>query len=272
MILHDIHIHTHISSCGSPEAFAEGYISRAKEIGLKTVGFSDHMWDRAVPGASRWYEPQDFAHVCGLIPEVPKSHRGVHLLFGCEAECRMDGVVGLSEEVAQKFDYILIAHGHDHMKNFVMPAEFLDDHPAHAKFAVRHFKDILQSPLRKYFTSVAHPFVPGTRHGDTNAVLCHIPDRDFRECFEAARDAGIALEMNGSTFIGFSEEEIRNLEYVRMYAIAKECGCRFTYGSDSHCYGDRQLGKVELLKSLAGISDSDFLDMSRIESKTFFND
>ena len=272
MINHDLHIHTHISLCGDPGASAEGYIEQAIKQGFTTIGFSDHFWDSAVPGGSRWYSKQDYAHICQLKAEVPTEHRGVRLLFGCEADCKMDGVVGISEEVAREFDFIIVAHGHDNMKNFVIPEEYLANFEEHARFSVKHFKDIVNSPLHAYFTAVAHPFVPGTRHEETNSLLKCISDADFRECFQMASDRNIAIEMNGSIFIEFSEEEIRNIEYVRMFSIAKECGCTFTYGSDSHWHmTDRQLHKVELMKTLCGISDENFLNADRLESKTFIN-
>lgn len=272
MIKHDIHIHTHISACGDREASAARYIEQAQKDGITTIGFSDHFWDSAVPGASRWYAPQNYEHICKLKAEVPDKHDGVRLLFGCEADCRMDGTVGITEVVARELDYMIVAHGHDHMKNFVIPENCLENFELHAKFTVNHFKSIVNHPLHRYFTAVAHPFVPGTRYTDTNNLLSCISDSDFRDCFQLAQEHGIAIEINGSTFIDFSEEEIHNLEYVRMFGIAKECGCRFTYGSDSHSHlTDRQFDKVELMKLLCGITDEDFLDLELFESKVFNN-
>ena len=63
---HDLHIHTSLSSCAKPTALAADYIVRAKEMGLNTIAFTDHMWDSAVPGASKWYEPQNYEHICRL--------------------------------------------------------------------------------------------------------------------------------------------------------------------------------------------------------------
>lgn len=272
MIKHDLHTHTHISLCGNPQSTAEGYIYQAIKQGITTIGFSDHFWDSAVPGASRWYSTQDFSHICKLKEEVPKKHEGVRLLFGCEAECKHDGIVGITEEVARQLDYILVAHGHDHMKNFVIPEEYLASFETHARFSVQHFKDIVHSPLRSYFTAIAHPFVPGTHHEDTNSLLRYITDEEFRECFQMACESNISIEMNGSTFVNFSEDEIRKSEYVRMFSIAKECGCTFIYGSDSHWHmEDRQLHKVELMKQLCGISDCHFLNVDLLESSNFIN-
>ena len=45
---HDMHIHTHYSRCADATATAEHYIQKAHELGLKKIGFADHMWDSAV--------------------------------------------------------------------------------------------------------------------------------------------------------------------------------------------------------------------------------
>ena len=41
---HDMHIHTHYSPCADATATAEHYIQKAHELGLKKIGFADHMW------------------------------------------------------------------------------------------------------------------------------------------------------------------------------------------------------------------------------------
>ena len=52
----DLHIHTSLSSCAARTADASGYIAAAARGGLELIGFANHYWDEAVPGASGWYD------------------------------------------------------------------------------------------------------------------------------------------------------------------------------------------------------------------------
>ena len=79
---------------------------------------------------------------------------------------------------------------------------------------------------------------------------------------------GIAIEANGSCFISRTPENLKNCEYVRVYSIAKECGCKFTYGSDSHgVTSKRDLPVVEQFLAQCGITNDDFLRIEDFKRK-----
>lgn len=59
---HDFHIHTQLSLCAKDDATVENYIRSAKRLGLRKLGFANHMWDSAVPGALEWCQKQSFEH------------------------------------------------------------------------------------------------------------------------------------------------------------------------------------------------------------------
>ena len=60
-------------------------------------------------------------------------------------------------------------------------------------------------------------------------------------------------------------EQIPTCEYVRIYSIAKECGCKFTYGSDSHGINNaRKLEEVERFLDICKITDDDMLTVDEI--------
>ena len=64
IIDHDYHIHSHLSLCSrDPEQTTENILKYAKENKLTTICLTDHYWDSAVPGASNWYQKQDFEHI-----------------------------------------------------------------------------------------------------------------------------------------------------------------------------------------------------------------
>ena len=260
-IKEDIHIHTSVSSCAMRDATIEKYIERAAGSQFKTLGFSDHLWDSAVSGASKWYSTQNVEHVLQTKDAIMNcaQNNGIKLLFGCETEFTYEGKLCLAEENFDLFDYVLVPHSHTHM-GCVMPREYAEDNKRHARFLMDSFMAAVEHPLSSRFTAIVHPFVPGTKYDIYNEVQALIPDSYFYEAFAAAREKGIAIEMNGSTLIYMPDEQIPSCEYVRIYSIAKECGCKFTYGSDSHDFrGERRLDVVERFLEQCRITDADML-------------
>ena len=110
---HDFHVHTHLSNCGHDSATIAHYVAKARELGIKKPGMADHMWDSAIPGASKWYAPQDFAHISTIREEIASvEHEGIEFLIGCE--CEYDYAhrgVALSEAVAEQLDFLIVTKG-----------------------------------------------------------------------------------------------------------------------------------------------------------------
>lgn len=263
----DLHIHTNLSLCARSDATVANYLEAARKTQLKTLGFSNHLWDSAVEGASKWYSPQNVEHVLQLKKELPERMEkdGIKLLFGCETEFTYENKLCLAEEHFDLFDYILVPHSHTHM-SCVMPREYAEDPKRHAKYLMDSFLAVTEHPLAERFTAIVHPFVPGTRYDIYNEIQALIPDSYLYEAFSAAREKKIAIEMNGSTLIYMPEEQIPTCEYVRIYSIAKECGCRFVYGSDSHDFRtDRKLAVVERFFDQCKITEKDFLTSDQIK-------
>lgn len=268
-INYDIHIHTSLSSCAERTATAAGYVEQAKNTGLKLLGFADHLWDSKIPGVSRWYEPQNVEHVLQLKKELPANGvmDGIQVLFGCETDFTYENKLCLAEENMDLFDFILVPHSHTHM-GVIVPKEQIADSPSHAKYLMSSFMALVNHPLSHRITAIAHPFIPGTNHAICDEVQSYIPDSYFREAFQAAKEKGIAIEANGSCFINRTPENLKSCEYVRIYSIAKECGCKFTYGSDSHGVNNRrELPVVEQFLEQCGITDDDFLRVEDFKRK-----
>ena len=156
-IEHDFHIHTTLSLCANETATVENYLATAKKLGLKKLGFSDHFWDSAIGGAFEWYQKQDYEHVVQLKSELERvTGEDVKIYFGCETE--YDPIhhgVALTEEAAEKFDFILVPNSHTHM---MMPKDFYQPHQKHVDFMVQAYHEILDSNVSRYITAVAHPF------------------------------------------------------------------------------------------------------------------
>lgn len=233
---HDLHIHTNLSLCAHDgSARVENYIRNAKMLGLKKIGFSDHMWDAAIAGASKdFYSVQDYDHVSRILPEIRRANQreNLRIYFGCEAEydpVRRD--IALTEETARKFEFILVPNSHTHM---IMPKEYYKSPRAHAQFMMDAFMDIVKSPLAGFVTAVAHPFSAVCCPYDNRSLYGMITRSQYQEAFCAASEAGIAMELNIGSYKQMTVEEILAHPSMEMFACAKKCGCKFIFGSDAH--------------------------------------
>ena len=121
--MHDIHIHTSLSKCARPDSEPEDFFREIPLRGLTIAGFSNHLWDSAVPGASEWYRSQNIEHLLPLKKKLSETHiPGVKLLFVCELEYIGNGVISLHPDHAEIFDYVLAAPNHFNMVDFVRPS------------------------------------------------------------------------------------------------------------------------------------------------------
>ena len=118
--LEDLHVHSHLSSCCMDERMTPNAIlAFAEAHDYASLCLTDHLWVRAVPGASGWYAPQDIDHVRSSLP-LPKSEK-LPFYFGCETELPANGIPALAREHFELFDFVVIPPNHMHMKGFVRP-------------------------------------------------------------------------------------------------------------------------------------------------------
>lgn len=229
---HDLHIHSHISSCSNDiEQTNERILRYAEENGLTTVCLTDHFWDERVEGASGWYAPQNFEHISKAKP-LPQTD-SVRFLFGCETELNSRLTVGVSRERYDDFDFIIIPTTHFHMRGYTLTEEELASPETRAVAWVRRLGAVLDMDLPFYKVGIAHltcGLIAPTRE-EYLATLDSIPDRDMEELFAKASRLGVGIELN-SLDMSFKDEEGETV--LRPYRIAKDCGCRFYLGSDAH--------------------------------------
>ncbi len=121
-ILHDIHTHNAFSACcGDKLASTDAFIAKEIELGNKIFGLSNHIWDENVKGASNWYSKQTIIKAEEAKASLAKAHSSLRCLFGAESEYfHCTDTLGMSLEGASRFDYMLIPHTHQHMRNYVM--------------------------------------------------------------------------------------------------------------------------------------------------------
>ena len=234
VIDHDLHIHTYLSLCSKDEKQNPGAIlDIAKENGLKTICITDHYWDSAVPcntSVNWWYDEQNFEHISKILP-LPKDDN-VRFLFGCEADMDSDNRIGLPKERYNDFDFIIVSTTHFH---HMAGGEWEDtSNKAIASRWIKRMYAVLESDLPFKKTGIAHPacyLMNKKSREDYLETLNIITNTEYEEIFKAAAEKGIGIEINAGDF-KFSNDEADSV--LRMFRIAKVCGCKFYLGSDAH--------------------------------------
>ncbi|MBQ8814272.1 MAG: hypothetical protein IJZ85_07250 [Lachnospiraceae bacterium] len=232
LINHDLHIHSQLSSCcGDPEQTTARILRYAEDNDFTDICLTDHYWDEDVPGASKWYMPQNTPHLMKALP-LPQSDR-VRFRFGCETEMDMRGTIGISEKRMELFDFIIIPTTHLHMAGFTINGDA--DVAERADAWVNRLDSVLNRDLPFEKIGIAHltcALMAGKRPAFSHIdVLRLISDETMRELFTLAakREVGIELNFNVAKY----DEETLD-EMFRPYQIAKACGCKFYLGSDAH--------------------------------------
>ncbi len=230
---HDYHIHTNLSLCAAKTVTAEHYINKAVELGLTKIGFANHLWDENIkPVLNDFYLPQTVTYNLALKEELKTlDHKGLDIYFGAEAEFQPEFGIALTEENAEKFDYIIVSNSHTHM---TMPRSFLEPYNKHADFMTDAYKKILNSPIIGHVLSIAHPFSAVACPYDRDLLFDYISDDTLKELIFETANKGIALEINTSCFPNIDKNNFEDCGAVRMFRIAHDMGCKFTFGSDAH--------------------------------------
>ncbi|MBE6652390.1 MAG: PHP domain-containing protein [Ruminococcaceae bacterium] len=228
VIDHDLHIHSHLSSCsGDPNQTPAAILDYARQNGFKHICLTDHFWDETVPGASDWYKPQNYAHIKKSLP-LPMAD-GVTFHFGCETEMDRFSTVGISRKVLDELDFVIVPTSHLHMTGFTIEAD--DTSVTHrAKYYMERNHSLLDMdlPFKKmglaHFTSCLDTNCEGSRDDILNAIT----DVEYAEFFERLAQCGMGLELNTPL------ADVSSQSALRPYRIARSCGCKFYLGSDAH--------------------------------------
>ena len=239
---HDLHIHSGGSMCsGDPAQTPARILQYAADEGLTTVALTDHFWDETVPmPTGGWgpdfYGPQNWPHISKNLP-LP-TREGIRFLFGAEVDMTLDGTVGISQERLAAMDFVLISISHFHCTDFTISADEAATPAGRAEALLRKLEWVLDLPLPFHKVGLAH--LTGQKLGASDPdfhceVLRLVQGERLTHLFKKAAALGVGIELNTATFNFGSDSEREAV--TAFYAHAKECGCKFFFGSDAHGAG-----------------------------------
>lgn len=234
---HDYHIHSKISLCSNdPLQTNENILKYASDNKLNTVILTDHYWDEAVTSKlNGFYQTQNYNHIAKALP-LPQAD-DVRFLFGCETDLDKNMTLGIAPESFDRFAFVIIPTTHLHMDGFTIE-ENVTSLEHRAELWVERFNGVLNMKLPFEKIGIAHltcSLIAPEKPEDHIKVLDMISDNVMTELFSKAADRGAGIELNFPMF-SYNAEQLEHI--LRVYRIAKNCGCKFYFGSDAHHPGE----------------------------------
>jgi len=252
---HDYHIHTTVSGCCyDPKQTPENILKFAEERSLSKIVLADHFWDRLSRGDERFcwkqYDSSSMESLETVLP-LPESEK-VEFLFGCEADMDENFNIGIHKSNYDKFGFIVVSTTHFHF--------WYEDSvsvPERTKLYIKRFEKLLESDLPFGRVGVAHlttHLIANQTPSPYREVLRGVSDRDFYELFRGAKEKNLGIELNFKKCAPDAFEEI-----LRPFHIAKDCGCKFYVGSDSHalCAFEPAYATIEKAIDALNLSEDD---------------
>ncbi len=226
---HDFHIHSTVSlCCHDNNQTPETILGYAEENGYRKICLTNHFWDEKVKSEAEWCDEHNFEAVSSVLP-LPVSEN-VEFLFGCETDMDFNNVLGISEERLDIFDFIIVATTHLHLSGNTVKNQIST--PEEAAFHwLDKFENLLSKDLPFNKIGIAHLTTGHILKGRTDEVLSLLSDSSLYSVFRECSRKGAGVELNVKT-INMTDRQ-KDI-FLRPYYIAKECGCKFYLGSDSH--------------------------------------
>ena len=223
----DYHIHTNL--CGHAIGEPAEYVRAAAELGLREIGFSDHMPLLRIKDDRLSMEPHQLPHYVSLVEGARGVADDVTVRLGIE----MDYFPGQMDEIWDAaagidFDYVYGAvhyidgWGFDDSRRL---SSYQGRDPDETY--ERYFGLFCEAAREGGFDIMAHPDLV-KKHG----IICEAPLDDMYETAAAAlREAGVAIEVNTAGLRVRAAEAYPSLPFLK---ACSRHGVPVTLGSDAH--------------------------------------
>ncbi len=226
---HDFHIHSTLSPCSNdPLQTPENLLKYAKENGFNKIALTNHFWDEDIESVNVWHPDEKFSFISQALP-LPKTD-GIDFLFGCEADMDYNFTLGISDKRFKEFDFIAVSTTHLTIDGYTVKEPLKTPEEA-ADIWFKRLNALLEKDLPWYKTGIAHLTTDHMYEDDILSAVKCLDDKNLYNVFDKCSKKGVGIELNIRTLHLSSEEKSILL---RPFQIAKDCGCKFYLGSDSH--------------------------------------
>jgi histidinol phosphatase-like PHP family hydrolase len=209
----DFHVHSALSNCGRKEMTLENILVRAREIGVRVIGISDHI-----------HREEDVDRILPLKREIETRRvEGLKdVYFGCELDLVAPGRTSAPIRQLGEYEFVNVAINHFHL-DWV---QNLPDAPAkRATYWLRLMESAVELPR---CDTIVHPFAPLGETADKTALFYQVPRERLVAVFERMAERGIGLEFPHLP-VPDAPKEMR-----AFYSMALESGVLLAANTDSH--------------------------------------
>lgn len=228
-INHDFHIHSTVSRCCKDEKQTpEKILEYAIKNNFNKICLTNHFWDEKVKSEAEWIEEHGYKYLTSVLP-LPEEN-GIDFLFGAEIDMDYNGILGISPETLSELDFVTVATTHMHLAGNTVREKLSSPEEA-AEIWLSKIKNLLSMPLPFHKMGVAHMTTGHIMKERTPDVMRLLKTEDLYGIFSDCAKKGLGIELNTKTI--FNSDEEKDI-LMRPYYIAKDCGCKFYLGSDSH--------------------------------------
>lgn len=256
--------HTHTYRCKHAKGDVSDYCEAALEMGMKTLGFSDHS---ALPD-DRWIRVRmSYAELNDYVAAVDKAkddYPALRVLKGMECEYIPEFHAFYEDELFGKYQFDYLVGG----AHFFPDGEQWrgtyggTDSPKSLRQYGDHVVEMMASGL---FDFVAHPDLFGNCYldWDENTTACS------RDILRAAADLGVAMEINALGLAKIARKKADNpfpmYPWLPFWELATEFDVEVIVNSDAHRPEDlqRRTGDAFAIQQEFNLAARDPADIGR---------
>lgn len=264
----DLHIHTNRSFCSPREVVPETYAPFCEEEGIKIIGISNHVYPTDMIEANGYPGETSLSRLASLKDELVEAEKktGIKYLFGCELDnFEAAGGPFIKPEESGIFDYMLFPASHILNWPHMFSDYDLNDPNVIRKLTIDRFIAAckLDYPVP---VGICHPLYPICSN-DQKEIVDGISDSCMKELFSMAKERDYSIEIHACLYRNGTplNEEGLSETYLRVLAAAKDCGCKFHFGSDAHAPGAFKgvHGKLRRAAEILGITPDDIWEITK---------
>ena len=259
----DLHVHTNLSLCAPKDTTVASFLPLCEQDGTRILGISNHLY---APKRLSCTYPENLAYALKIKEEVAAltPQTSVKILIGCEVETFYGQPPGLNREDAATFDYLLLAASHI----FNFPGEYQHlDLTTPEKVKKLLIEQFIRACLLEYDkpVGICHPLYPICCPFEQE-VMDSFTDSEYETCFSLAAERNVSIEIHACFSRGGTRLDESGLSpsYLHLLEVAKDCGCKFHFGSDAHAPGGflEIHKKLELAAKRLGITQEDLWEVA----------
>ncbi len=215
----DYNYHTHTSRCGHAVGLDEEYVIKAIELGIKRLGFSDHIflpgvYQTRTRGLYEWLDE----YIASILSLKEKYKDKIDIIVGFEAEYLPSYLPYYRELLeSKKIDYLILGQHYQEVDHMLKWYEEED--------IVKYAYDLVEAMRTGLFTYICHPdhFLLSVKSWDSKC------EKAARIIFEEAQRLGVPLEVNN---LGLRQH--RPYPSEEFFRISKEYNLKYVIGMDAH--------------------------------------